>query len=410
MIIKGTAYIKGEYKNCYIGLENGKIDFIKKSLKTTEDVKKIEGVLLPAGIDMHVHFRDPGMTSKEDFYTGSMSAACGGITTVMDMPNTDPPTDSYKRLKEKIEIVEKKSVIDFGLYGLLSDDVEKMTELTKFFKVYMASSTGELGLDWGELDGLLNKAYSNGGKVAFHCEDEDFFGDEAKDLIEHDENRPLDSELSAIEKLESLPEGDKYVCHLTSSKSLNKAKNNGFITEVTPHHLFLSNEALLGPFGKVNPPLRREDDKLKIWSALENGKVDFLASDHAPHLEEEKDDFDKAPSGLPGVETLYPLMLNSVSRGKIDISTVVKSLALNPAKRLGLKRGKIQEGYDAELINIDFRDSEPIDPENLHYKCGWTTFEGFPAIFPKNVISKGEFIVKDNEFVGKKGAGNYIGN
>ncbi len=409
MIIKGTAYIEGEYKNCYIGIENGKIDFVKKSLKTSKDVKKLEGVILPAGIDMHVHFRDPGMTDKEDFYSGSVSAACGGITTVMDMPNTDPPTDDYSRLKEKIKIGEKKSVIDFGLYGLLSDDIDRMIELTDFFKVYMAASTGELNIGLDKLESLLEKAYSQGAKVAFHCEDQELFGEKGKDLKGHDQHRPIESELSALEKLKDLPEGDKYICHITSVDSLNKAEKNDFHKEVTPHHLFLSKEAFLGPFGKVNPPLRSEGEKYRVWESFEREKFDFLASDHAPHLEEEKENFEEAPSGIPGVETLYPLLLNSVARGKIDISTVIDALVLSPAERLGLERGKIKEGQDAELINIDFRDSEPIDGDRLHSKCGWSPFEGFQAIFPKNVISNDELIVDDNEFIGTKGSGNYIG-
>jgi len=410
MIIKGTAYIDGNYENCYIGIEDGKIDFIRKSLKTSEEVKKLEGVILPAGIDMHVHFREPGMTEKGDFYSGSVSAACGGITAVMDMPNTDPPTNTYRRLKNKIKIGKKKSVIDFGLYGLLSDEVDKMSELTDFFKVYMASSTGDHKLDREELATLLTKAYSHDAKVAFHCEDEELFKEKGGDLPEHNEHRPLESELKAIDKLRNIPEGDKYICHLTSKKSLDKTIDHGFLSEVTPHHLFLSEEAFLGPFGKVNPPLRKENDRFSLWEAFERGQFDFIASDHAPHLEKEKEDFLEAPSGVPGVETLYPLMLNAVSRGEIDLSTVIEALTLNPAKRLGLKRGKIEEGYDAELINIDFRNTESILSENLHYKCGWTPFEGFQGIFPQNVISNGEFLVKDKEFVGEEGRGEYIGD
>ncbi|MBS3790151.1 MAG: dihydroorotase [Candidatus Thermoplasmatota archaeon] len=410
MIIKGTAYIRGSYENCYIGIEDGKIDFVKKSLKTNKEVEKFDGVILPAGIDMHVHFREPGMTEKEDFYNGSVSAAYGGITAVMDMPNNDPAIDSHSRLEKKIKIGRKKSVIDFGLYGLMCENVEKMAELTDFFKVYMASSTGDQKIGQEELKRWLKKAYSHDVKVAFHCEDEDLFYEPGENLAEHNEHRPLESELEAIEELKGLPEGDKYVCHLTSKKSLDRTTDHGFLSEVTPHHLFLSEEAFLGPFGKVNPPLRSEGDRYSIWEAFERGELNFIASDHAPHLEEEKEEFADAPSGVPGVETLYPLLLNSVSRGKIDLSTVIEALVLNPAERLGLKRGKIKEGYDAELVNIDFRDAEKIRSEKLHYKCGWTPFEGFQGIFPQNVISKGEFLVKDREFMGEKGRGEYIGD
>ncbi|MFW5952769.1 MAG: dihydroorotase [Candidatus Natronoplasma sp.] len=410
MIIKGTAYIDGSYENCYIGIEEGNIDFVKKNLKSSKKVIDLEGVILPAGIDMHVHFREPGMTEKEDFYTGSVSAACGGITAVMDMPNTDPPTDTYQRLKKKIKIGNEKSVIDFGLYGLLSEEVEKIAQLTDFFKIYMASSTGDQKIEKKELNTLLTKAYSHNAKVAFHCEDEYLFNKKGKDLKEHNQHRPLESELKSIDKLKDLPEGDKYVCHLTSKNSLDKTKEYGFLSEVTPHHLFLSEEAFLGPFGKVNPPLRKENHRFSVWEAFERGGFDFIASDHAPHLEEEKEEFSEAPSGVPGVETIYPLLLNAVSRGEIDLSTVIEKIALNPAKRLGLKRGKIKEGFDAELVNIDFRNTETIESEKLHYKCGWSPFEGFQGIFPQNVISNGEFLVKDRDFVGEKGRGEYIGD
>ncbi|MEF8874988.1 MAG: dihydroorotase [Candidatus Thermoplasmatota archaeon] len=409
MIIKGTAYIQGDYENCYIGIEEGKIDFVKKSLKTTEEVKKLEGVILPAGTDLHVHFRDPGMTEKEDFYTGSVSAACGGITTVMDMPNTEPPTDSYSRLKEKIKIGEKKSVIDFGLYGLLSDDVKKMSELTDFFKVYMAPSTGAESLEEEELADLLRKAGSNNCSVAFHCEDRELFNETSEqNLTGYNEHRPLKSELKAVESLKDMPGKDKYICHLTSEGSLKRAKRNDYTSEVTPHHLLLSVEAFLGPYGKVNPPLRKDTERYRLWEAFERDEIDIVSSDHAPHLEEEKEDFEEAPSGVPGVETLYPLLLNKVARGKISMSTVIESIALNPAERLGIKKGRIEEGYRADLITIDFRDSEAIQSENLHHKCGWTPFEGFQGIFPKTVMSKGEFIVDDKQFLGEKGRGEYL--
>ncbi|MBS3817838.1 MAG: dihydroorotase, partial [Candidatus Thermoplasmatota archaeon] len=394
----------------YIGIKDGKIDFVKKSYTGTEDVIKVEGVILPAGIDMHVHFRDPGMTEKEDFHSGSVSAACGGITTVMEMPNTSPPTNTRSRLEDKIKIGERKSVIDFGLYGLLSDEIGEMAELIDFFKVYMAPSTDAQALKGEELERLLNRAHSQGVSVAFHPEDQSFFNEPGSDLKSYNESRPLKSELKAIETLKSLPCKDKYVCHLTSKDSLGKVKEYGYVSEVTPHHLFLSDEAFLGQFGKVNPPLRDDSKRFPLWKAFERGQIDIVASDHAPHLEREKeDDFQDAPAGLPGVETIYPLLLNSVSRGKISMSTVVGSIALNPARILGLKKGKIEEGYSADLIVIDFRETEPIKAEKLHYKCGWTPYEDFQGIFPRKVISDGKIIVDDKEFVGEKGDGEYIG-
>lgn len=406
MIIKGSAFVNGDINQCYIGIENGKIDFVKKSLKTTEPVEKFEGVILPGGIDIHVHFREPGMTHKEDFYTGSLSAAFGGITTYAEMPNTKPPTDSAERLKEKIELAKSKSVVDFALYGLLNENAEEMLEYTDLFKVYLSSSTQIESSDFEE---GLEKVYKNGGKVAFHCEKEDMFGPPGSNLVEHNEqHRPPECEVKAIKSLSDYMEGDKHVCHISTKEGLSIAKERGYSTEVAPHHLYLNQEVLLDSLGKVNPPLRDQIDQMNMWESYEREEVDILASDHAPHTKEEKRDFEDAPSGIPGVETMYPLLLHSVAVGEVSLSTVVKTLCVNPAKRLGVKKGKIEEGYDADLINIDFRNVEEIDVDRLHSKAGWTPFEGFNGIFPLNVISNGELIIEECEFVGKKGRGRYI--
>ena len=406
MIIKGSAFVNGDINQCYIGIEDGKIDFVKKSLKTTEPVKKFEGVILPGGIDIHVHFREPGMTHKEDFYTGSLSAAFGGITTYADMPNTKPPTDSVERLKEKIKLAKDKSVVDFAIYGLLNENSEEMLEHTNMFKVYMSSSTQINSSDFEE---GLNAVYDRGGKVAFHCEKEDLFGPLGNNLIEHNnEHRPPESEIKAIKSLSNYRDGDKHVCHISTKDGLSEAKQRGYSTEVTPHHIYLNQEVLLDSFGKVNPPLRGQIDQMSMWESYEREEIDIVASDHAPHTKGEKRDFQDAPSGIPGVETMYPLLLNSVAVGEISLSTVVKTIAENPGKRLGVNKGKIEVGYDADLINIDFRNIEEIDVGKLHSKAGWSPFEGFNGIFPRNVISNGQLIIEEREFVGSKGRGKYI--
>ncbi len=170
----------------------------------------------------------------------------------------------------------------------------------------------------------------------------------------------------------------------------------------------MNNDAFLGPFGKVNPPLRSNNEQLGLWEAMSENEINVLASDHAPHLEEEKDKFVDAPAGIPGVETMYPLLLNSVSMGKISLNTLVEMIAERPGEYLPRKKGKIEEGYDADLINVDLRDIVEIDRDHLHSRCGWSPFEGFKGIFPKYVISRGETVVDDYEFVGEKGRGEYI--
>ncbi len=405
MILRGTAYIKGELKRRYIEIDDGRIVSVSDSKPSDKVTIEWDGVILPAGIDMHVHFRDPGMTHKEDFFTGTRSAAFGGISTVLDMPNNEPPTDTVSRFKDKLKLADRKACIDFGLYALAGRDHKGLRELTDRFKVFLAPST-DVEAHYGVDD--IKHILENKASVAFHCEDQKLFGAPGDDLSGHNENRPKESELSAIKSLAELP-GKKHVCHVTTSEALKLARELSCTTEVTPHHLFLSQEALLGTHGKVNPPLRGDNEQLYLWEALERGDIDVIASDHAPHLESEKNvDFKDAPSGIPGVETMYPLLLNSVALGKLSLDTLVKAIAERPGELLGVKKGRIEEGYHADLILTDFRDYENISVERLHSKSGWSPFEGFRAIFPRHVISRGEFVIKEKEFVGKKGHGEYI--
>ncbi len=406
MILKGLTYIKDGLSNRYIDIRDGKIASISRSRPSDTDIFEWDGVILPAGIDLHVHFRDPGDTAKEDFQTGTLSAAFGGVTTVLDMPNNHPPTDTPERLKDKIRSAGKNACIDFGLYGMVSEGSLKMSELTTHFKVYMSSSTGvEGGYDSEQVKDLLRR----GCHVAFHCEDPDMFGEPGDDLPGYNEERSAESEVSAIGSLINLPDGKKRVCHVSTRKSIELARKASCVVEVTPHHLILNEEALLGPFGKVNPPLRGMDEQYELWESFERGEIDVLASDHAPHLMDEKDvDFGDAPAGLPGVETMYPLMLNYVSLGKISLSTVVKAMAERPGELLGCKKGRIAEGYHADMVLVDFREVENIHTERLHSKADWTPYLDFRAIFPRHVISRGEFVVRDREFVGKRGRGEYV--
>ncbi|MFO7791627.1 MAG: dihydroorotase [Candidatus Saliniplasma sp.] len=405
MIIHGTAYIDGELKNTYIGIKKGKIDFVKKHYTGDEEVEEIDEVILPGGTDLHVHFRDPGHTKKEDFFSGSKSAAFGGITTVADMPNNHPPIKTLDNFERKLEIAKEKSCVDFALYSLIGDDVEDIAERTGLFKIYLSSSTNT---DKNvRVDGIRT-VFEKGGKIAFHCEDEEYFSSPSEDLPGYNRFRPAESEVNAIRSLSELPEGPKRVCHVSTKEGLEEAKSQDLTVEVTPHHLFLNEEAFLGGFGKVNPPLRKQDDQIALWESYERGGIDFVASDHAPHLENEKSDFVDAPPGIPGVETMYPLLLNSVSMGTISLSTVIETIAEKPGEYLDVKKGKIKEGYYADFIMVDFRRIESIKRENLHSKAGWSPFEGFNAVFPIHVMSRGEYLIKDNNFTGEKGRGKFI--
>ncbi len=405
MIIKGTAYIDGQLEQRCIGIKNGRIEFIKKCVDKEEDVFYWDGVVLPAGTDIHVHFREPGMTHKEDFYTGSLSAAFGGITTYADMPNTEPKTSTLDSFEKKKKLAHKKSVLDYALYGYVESGASELCGETDIFKVYMSSSTGTKRSDYED---EVQKITDKGGKIAYHCETEELFRGPAEDLKTYNGSRPTESEVEAIKSLAALP-GDKHVCHVTTKKAIEAAQGHDRTNEVTPHHLFLSEDVFLGPYGKVNPPLRSQNEQIELWKAMDWGKIDIIASDHAPHLEEEKQvDFEEAPAGIPGVETMYPMMMNAVAFGKISLDTVVKAIAEKPAEFLGIKKGKIEEGYYADLAFFDFRENIAIDPKDLHSRCGWTPYNGFRAVFPQHVMSRGEFLVEDFDFAGEKGRGKYV--
>ncbi len=408
MIVRGPTYIKGEIVLRTIKISEGRISSIERGTKTSEDVMEWDGVILPAGTDMHVHFRDPGNTDKEDFYTGTLAAAYGGITTVADMPNNYPTINSVKRLKKKKKNCGGKACVDYALYGLISSDIENMMDVTSLFKVYLSPTTN---IDPKDMkDEYVEEALESGCLVAFHCEDGSLFKDLGDDLPSHNMSRPVESEVKAIRSLKRFEDRRKHICHITSSEGSKLARRINATTEVTPHHLVLMDEALLGPYGKVNPPLRDNLERLSLCERVQRGEIDVIASDHAPHIEKEKAvDFKDAPSGIPGVETMYPLLMHSVAYGDLSLDTMVKSVAERPAEILGTEKGFIEEGKPADLVLFDFRAEENINSEKLHSKCGWSPFEGFRAIFPTHVISRGEWIIEDRKFTGKKGRGKYLG-
>ena len=181
------------------------------------------------------------------------------------------------------------------------------------------------------------------------------------------------------------------------------ARDNEITTEVTPHHLLLDMVSGLGTRGKINPPLRSQETRSKLWEAFTRGLNDTIGSDHSPHtLDEKSEDFDEAPSGMPGVETLLPLMLMKVAKKELNISLLASRSATRPAEILGLKKGRIAKGYDGDLIAVNLRHHKKIRANNLHSKCGWTPYEGMEAIFPAITIIRGEEVARDGDITGER--------
>ena len=390
--------------------------------------------IMPGVVDTHVHLRDPGMTGKEDFFTGTRSAAFGGVTTVLDMPNTLPPVTDFETLDQKNKIASQSSVVDYGLYlGILDDNRPDIVDDEAFsrggvpgpaaYKCFMGRSTGGMVLsDLNRLGPVAKYAEKVSRKLAVHPEDGSVLARSEKKnasgglLKTHLKRRPPLAESTAISKLKRIcggSPGPVHLLHVSSEDGIREATGSGFSLEVTPHHLFLDIDSagrLENPaLGKVNPPLRRSSDRSSLWSALNSGVVNTIGSDHAPHTVGEKDMGIDSPSGMPGVETTLPLLLNEVRSRRINIIRLLELLCHNPRKLFGIRRkGSLHPGYDADVVVFDPSRPRKIRSEELHSKCGWTAFEGMEGIFPEAVFSRGELIVEGENLVAKAGRGENI--
>jgi len=422
--VEGKIYINGAFEKACIGVKNGKIIEIKKILKADDHFDFKNKLILPAGIDIHVHFRDPGLTHKEDFYTGSMAAAFGGISCVFDMPNTKPQTTDISLLDDKINSFEKKSVVDFGLYSAVTnnniENIEKNSKKCNGFKIYLGSTTLSLLFDKNNLKKAFQTISKTGKPVLIHAEDEECLIQHRmheKNIKDHLSSRPSICEETAIKEVLNASNNSKtrvHICHVSSCEAaeLLKKRNSNMTFGVTPHHSLLSIDKNLFPptFYKVNPPIRTSFDKESLFSSINNGAVDVIESDHAPHTKDEKNvDFNDAPTGMPGVETMYPLLLYLAKKQIISFPRLMSILCSRPAEIVNVKKGKIEKGFDADFIVADLKNENRIKSEKLHSKCGWTAFEDWPALFPDNVFIRGKKVIEDNEIQTGRGFGRFVG-
>jgi dihydroorotase len=404
LVIEGECFLSGRFERTCIGIDDGRIVALASNLEGDRRMDFGSKKILPAAIDSHVHFREPGMTQKEDFASGSLAALHGGVSCVMDMPNTIPPTTSVSAIKDKSETAASKSLVDFGLLAGVRPgvDIDKLSAYAAAFKLYMAGTTGDLVVpSLASVKEEIAKVGGSGKLLAVHAEDEALrVKGGAKNLNDHMRNRSNDCETSAVRKVMRAAEGCRlHLCHMSSKEALQLALGKRGVTiEVTPHHLLLDRDRALGTLGKVNPPLRARADRQALFLAFKDGKIDTLASDHAPHtIDDKKEDFDFAPSGMPGVETMLPMMLQLVRDRHLTLSTVIRAVCERPGELFGVKKGRIEQGYDADLVVVDFMDGQEIRADRMYSKCGWTAFEKAHAIFPKAVFVRGELMMKDQE-------------
>jgi len=409
LVIKNSRLIgkNGEYN---IGVDEGKIkEITKENLKADNVIDIKSNYLLSGFIDPHVHFRDPGLTAKENFKTGSLAAAHGGFATVIDMPNTLPKTNTYKALKEKMDIASKKSCVNFYLQAGHNDldEMCKMMELNPIsFKIFMDLETDESLEEIFSNLGQLKENTSYNGLVATHCEKRNIVSERTEELkdsndpIDYSYARPYTSEDESVKQTIELASKNNlrlHICHLSSKNALNIARKNNISYEFTPHHLLLDNSAYntYGTMVKTNPPLRPEDKRVKISDVNENS---IIGTDHAPHTlaEKQKGVFTSSP-GIPALETVVSLLLTEVNKGNLDLNLIEKIFSTNAAKVFDLKtKGEIAVGKDADFTVLDLNREGKFDIETFKTKAEYSPFDGWEYKgAPVMTIVKGEVVFDD---------------
>jgi dihydroorotase len=405
-----------------VGIREGKIAAIGDlAHASAAQIVEARGLhVLPGVIDAQVHFREPGNTHKEDLATGTTAAVLGGVTAVLEMPNTSPPTTSAALLADKVARLRGRARCDVGFFvGASPDNLGELGELEMVagcvgVKVFMGSSTGTLLV---ADDPSLARVLSEGRRrVAVHAEDEERLNArrsiaDSGDPASHPEWRDAESALRATWRILALARrfGRRvHVLHVTSADELPVlAECRDLATsEVTPQHLTLAAPECyqrLGTRAQMNPPIRDESHRAALWEGIRSGLIDVVATDHAPHtLDEKAKPYPASPSGMPGVQTMLPVMLDHVAAGRLSLERLVDLVCTGPARVWGIAgKGRLAVGYDADLTLVDLEARRTLRDADMATRSGWTPFDGMTVTgFPIATIVRGRVVMRDGQLVG----------
>jgi dihydroorotase len=420
LLRNGTVVNQDGVSRRDIGIRDGRIAGIGTFAPTEagETIDCAGLTVLPGVIDTQVHFREPGATHKEDLETGSRAAVLGGVTGVFEMPNTKPLTTSAETLAAKVAAGTDRMHCDFAFWvGGTRQNVADIAELERLpgaagIKVFMGSSTGDLLVEDDE--GIAAILSATRRRAAFHSEDEYRLNERkplrvAGDPRSHPVWRDVEAALSSTRRLVAIARAQGariHVLHVSTGEEIDflAAHKDIASVEVTPHHLTLDDSAYvsLGTLVQMNPPVRSAAHRDRIWRGVAEGVADILGSDHAPHtLEEKAKPYPDSPSGMTGVQTLVPTMLDHVAAGRLTLQRFVDMTSAGPARLFGIAgKGRIAVGYDADLTVVDLKRRMTIDNRWIASRCGWTPYDGKTVTgWPIGTIVRGRRVMWDGELV-----------
>ena len=450
LVIKSDkVFIDGRLIDCWIGVKDGIISTISKEKLTAEKIIDAKGkIVLPGTVDPHVHIRAPGHDERETFESGTKDAASGGVTTVIEMPISTPPPHSPELVQRRMDIASQEVVVDIAFFGAAGTDcLEDIIPCAKSgivaFKTFLHEAPpgrkeefiGLTAPNTGDQYELMEKVAKTGIMIGFHAENNDMINKNIARLrsegktspLYHGRSRPPVVEIETVAKILLFAEkiGTKVeICHISTPEMVelvNRAKSKGVyaIAETCPHYLFLNENALekVGVFAKCNPPLRSEEERVKMWEFVRDGSIDIIGSDHAPYTKEEKErgseDIFTPPAGFPGLSTRLPLLFTAVKEGKIRLDKMIELICENPAKIFGLypKKGTIAVGSDADFVIFDPDKKDIISKDKMFTKCrdsalvydGWEVYGK-----PEKTIVRGKIVFDNGEIIVSPGYGEII--